>query len=188
MSSFVSGLRDTILGQEPAILIRVSAIAQREGGIRLADATIALISGGLSGGFALAGVGLSNWTSARRERRVFGRETALELAGMERLVWGDSWIELKAHLQRQEDRLAVAGLPEDLIDEFRAISTVCWRNQHESVENSGGKDRGMSIRLVEARQAVHSAARAELLRRGSRRSRRALRAEASALVEAALPE
>ncbi len=153
----------------------------------MADGTIALISGGLSGGFALAGVGLSNWTSARRERRVFGRETALELAGMERLVWGDSWVELKAHLQRQEDRLSVAGLPDDLIDEFRAISIACWRNQHESAEHSGGEHRGMNVGLVEARQAVHSAARAELLGRGSRRSRRALRAEASALVGAALP-
>lgn len=154
----------------------------------MADASIALISGGLSGGFALAGVGLSNWTSARREHRVFGRETALELAGMERLVWGDSWIELKAHLQRQEDRLAVAGLPDDLIDDFRAISIACWRDQHESGEHSGGEHRGMSKRLVEARQAVHGAARAELLRRGSRRSRRTLRAEASTLVQTALPE
>ena len=154
----------------------------------MADATIALISGGLSGGFALAGVGLSNWTSARRERRVFGRETARELAEMERLVWGDSWIELKAHLQKQEDRLAVAGLPDDLIEDFRAISVACWRDQHESGEHSGGEHRGMSKRLVEARQAVHGAARAELLRRGSSRSRRTLRAEASTLVQAALPE
>lgn|SRR5215213_7935085 len=154
----------------------------------MTDGAIALISGGLSGGFALAGVALSNLTSTQRERRVFGRETALELAGMERLVWGDSWIELKAHLQRQEDRLAVAGLPNELIDDFRSISIACWRDQHESGEHSGDEHRGMSTRLVEARQAVHRAARAELLRRGSRRSRRILRANATGLVQAALPK
>ena len=38
-------------------------------------------------------------------------ETALELAGMERLVWGDDWTELEAHLQREEARLAIARVP-----------------------------------------------------------------------------
>lgn len=152
----------------------------------MADATIALISGVLSGGFALGGVALSSWTTRRRERRVFGRETALELAGMERLVWGDSWIELKAHLQRQEDRLAVAGLPDELVGNFRRISTACWRDQHETAEHSGGEHRGMSTSLVEARQAIHDAARAELLNQGTRRSRKALRADAAALVATAL--
>jgi len=152
----------------------------------MTNATLALASGALSGGFALAGVGLSNWTSARRERRVFGRETALELAGMERLIWGESWVELKAHLQRQEDRLAVADLPGSLIEQFRAISVACWRDQHESKEHSGGEHRGISIHLLEARDAVHSAARAELLKRGSRRARRTLRTEASELMDAVL--
>lgn len=154
----------------------------------MTNSAIALISGGLSGGFALAGVALSNWTSSLRDQRVFGRETALELAGMERLVWGDSWIELQAHLQRQEDRLAVAGLPDALINDFRAISGACWRDQHDSVEHSGGEHRGMNIALAEAREAIHRAARAELLKRGSRRTRRALCEEASVLMRAALPE
>jgi hypothetical protein len=148
----------------------------------MADATIALISGGLSGGFALAGVGLSNWTSARRERRVFGRESALELAGMERLIWGDNWVELQAHLQRQEDRLTVAGLPAELIEGFRAMSIACWRDGDKTREHPEGQ--GIRSYLLNARAAVHEAARAELLRRGSRRSRRALRLEAYAQVRA----
>lgn len=189
-SDFPLGLFRSLAASDPLAKVRSSdqlfpPLVARKGS-KLADGTIALISGGLSGGFALAGVGLSNWTSARRERRIFGRETALELAGMERLVWGDSWVELKATLQRQEDRLAVAGISEELIRDFRTISIACWHDQRDSAEHFRSEERGMSTRLVEARQAVHDAARAELLEKGRRKSRRALRAEASMLVDAAL--
>jgi hypothetical protein len=106
---------------------------------------------------------------------------------MERLVWGDDWIELNAHLQRQEARWAVAGVPADLIQAFHAISVACWQDLQATVERSGGEHPGISKRLLEAREAVHEGARAYLLRQGSRASRDALRARATKAVSAALP-
>lgn len=148
----------------------------------MADSALALVSGVLSGGFALAGVGLSNWTSATREKRAFGRETALELAGMERLVWGDSWVELNAHLQRQEARWSIAGLPPDLIRDFRTVSIACWQDQQTTRERSGGEHQGIATTLLDAREAVQEVARSELLRHGSRRWRRRQRRNAATLV------
>jgi hypothetical protein len=74
----------------------------------------ALIAGLLSGGFALGGVIATLWWQARREDARFRTETALELAELERLVWGDDWVILWVALQRQDARLAVARVPDDL--------------------------------------------------------------------------
>jgi hypothetical protein len=46
----------------------------------------------------------------QEQARAFRIEAALELAGMERLVWGDDWIELQVYLQRQQSRMAAVGL------------------------------------------------------------------------------
>lgn len=154
----------------------------------MSDASLALISGILSGGFALAGVGLSNLLSTRRGRSTFGQETALELAGMERLVWGDSWIELTTHLQRQEARWAITGVPERLIHDFHRISIACWEDLQKTVERSAGEHPGIGKSLLDARQAVHEAARAHLLRSGTQASREALAAHASQAVESVLAE
>jgi hypothetical protein len=152
------------------------------------DAAVAVISGVLSGGFALAGVGLSGIAASRRERAEFSRETALELAGMERLVWGDSWIELTTEIQRQEARWAIAGVPADLIQAFRASSVACWRDQRQTVERSAGQHAGIGKDLLEARETVQEAARAFLLRSGSVGSREALRIHAIEVLEASLPD
>ena len=154
----------------------------------MSDASLALISGALSGGFALAGVGLSNFLSTRRGRSAFGQETALELAGMERLVWGDSWIELTTHLQRHEARWAIAGLPDQLIRDFHGISIARWEDLQKTVERSAGQHPGIGKGLLDARQAVHEAARAYLLRSGTQASREELAAQASQTVETVLAE
>jgi hypothetical protein len=154
----------------------------------MGNAAAAVIAGGLSGGFALAGVGVNSWIATRREHAGFGRETALELAGMERLVWGDDWIELTTNLERQEARWAVAGVPADLILDFRTISISCWQDLQRTVERSAGQHAGIGKGLLEARQAVHQAALAYLLKNGSGKSRDALRVRASEAVSAALPD
>ncbi|HEX9966858.1 MAG TPA: hypothetical protein VGB06_02820 [Solirubrobacterales bacterium] len=151
----------------------------------MSSEAIAIISGALSGGFALAGVGVSSWIASRRQRAEFREETVLELAGMERLVWGDNWIELNAHLQRQQARWSISGLPSSLVDDFQAISKACWRDGRQTVEQSSGKHHMISVTLLDAREAVHNAARAALMREGSRRYRESLVADASAQIEAA---
>jgi hypothetical protein len=154
----------------------------------MSNSAVAIIAGALSGGFALAGVGVSNWLAGRRERAAFRRETALELAGMERLVWGESWVELEAHLQRQEVRLAEGNVPSGLIRDFHDISVGAWRDRKQTIRESGGERQGMGSEFIDARRAVHEAARAYLLGNGSRASRAVLRIRAADLVEDALPE
>lgn len=153
----------------------------------MADAAVVLVTGALSGGFALTGVGLGNWMTGRRERRVLGREAALELADMEKLVWGDSWVDLNSHLQRQEALWAAAGVPAELIQDFRTISVACWRDLQVTVQRSAGQHPGIDSRLLQARESVHEAARAYLLATGSRPTRETLKGRASSAVRAASP-
>jgi hypothetical protein len=141
-----------------------------------------------SGGFALLGVGVSNWMAARRERATFRTETVLELAGMERLVWGEDWVELQAHLQRQEARLAVGGVPDDLVQAFHDISLACWHNLQESIERSAGQEPGIRTQLLDARQLVHRAARAYLLRDEKRSVQAELRREAVTTTRSVLQD
>jgi hypothetical protein len=147
---------------------------------------IAIVSGLLSGGFAVLGGAITTLTASRREVRNFRTETALELAGMERFVWGNSWTELEAHLERQQARLTVAGVPEDLVTAFQSISLACWRDLRDSRELSGGEDSGIAKELLEARREVHRAIRAHLLREKQRSSRDDLRRAATTRVETVL--
>lgn len=112
---------------------------------------------------------------ARREMAAFRAETAQELAGMERLIWGDNRVELEAHLQRQQTRHELANVPADLIAAFQAISRACWEENQRVVARSGGQHSGIPTDLVDARTAVHRAIGAHLLRNQGRRARNALR-------------
>jgi len=82
----------------------------------------------MAGGFALLGVGITNWRAGRREEADFRRETSLELAGMERLIWGGSYPELRGHIERQRARMSEARVPRDLVDAFESITVACWRS------------------------------------------------------------
>ena len=95
---------------------------------------------------------------------------------MERQIWGSDWVELQSHLQRQEARMAVAGVPATLVDAFRNVSTECWRDLQRSIEISDGEQPGISSSLLDERQTIHRAIRAHLL--GER--------EAAALTRVAL--
>jgi hypothetical protein len=139
------------------------------------NVTFAVITGISSGGFALLGVGLNSWWSGRREKAAF---RVLELAGMERLIWGENWTELQAHLQRQQARMAIGGVPPDLIQIFHDISVACWRDLQATIELSAGEQRGIGTKLLEARELVHQAVRMCLLRDGWRRSRNTFGVEA----------
>ena len=79
----------------------------------MADLGVAIVSSVAAGGFALLGAGAGDWRARRREKQSFKTESALELAGMERHVWGDDWVELRAHIERQTARMAVAGVPSE---------------------------------------------------------------------------
>jgi hypothetical protein len=148
---------------------------------------IAIVTGVLSGGFALLGGAITTLTAGRRERRNFETETALELAGMERLVWGEDWTELEAHLQREEARLAIARVPNDLVTALNEISSACWRDLRDSRE-VGDEYPGMDQELIEARRGVHRAIRAYLLREGRASARHELRRKAIAGVQTALAD
>lgn len=150
----------------------------------MADTAALVITSLASGGFALAGVGLSNWMAARREGRAFRSGAALELAGLESLIWRGEWVDLESELQRQRARLAVSGVPDDLIDALSVISLACWRNHRRGLELFGEEEGGgIRTELIEARQLVHSALGAYLLgnKRGS--AREALRTQAVSTAE-----
>jgi hypothetical protein len=135
------------------------------------DLTIAITSVS-SGGFALLGVVLANRLARSRERAAFRTETALELASMERLVWSESRVGLQEHVQRQQSRLTIAGVPDDLVRALGAISIACWQDVRAHVERTDGLQAGIRGELLAARRAVHGATHAELLREGTRASRR----------------
>ena len=95
-----------------------------------ADVGVVIASSASSGMFALLGVAVSNRTAVHRDARAFRTETALELPGVKRLVWGDDWIELQAYLQRQQARVALAafGLPQPEMNPPRRSTWVYpWR-------------------------------------------------------------
>ena len=144
---------------------------------------VVIVSSIASGGFALLGVGLSDRRARRRARDEFRTETALELAGMERHIWETNWIELQVQLQRQEARLAVAGVPDDLVQALRAVSERCWSDLQDHIERSGGDEPGITSRLIEAYRAVHRAIRAYLIKEDNHH---AIHLEAIEGVESAL--
>jgi hypothetical protein len=82
-------------------------------------------------------------------------------------------------------RLAIAGVPNDLAQALRKISVACWRDLQEELEHSGGNEAGISRALLEAREEVHHAIRAALLREDSRKARLRLGKAALASVDAA---
>jgi hypothetical protein len=149
---------------------------------------LALLTGLLSGGFALLGVGATTWNANRREDARFRRETALELAGTERLIWGDSWVELNVNLKRHETRLGIAGVPEDLIEAFHNVSVECWRDNQDSLERSGGEQSGIEIELGRTRRLVERAAESYLVARGKDEDREQPRVEAVTETERVLAE
>jgi hypothetical protein len=141
---------------------------------------VAAISAGASGTFALLGVATTNWLTAKRERRAFRVETAMMLADTERLTWGESFQELSTHLQRLDARLAVVGVPEDLVETYPSVCRQCFRDNRATLERSGGEHTGMDANLLDSQHALHRAIQAHLLRRGSARARAQLRADAMA--------
>jgi hypothetical protein len=157
--------------------------ASRQNAAVASDVGVAIVSGGLAGGFALLGVGLTSWRATRRETAAFRRETSLELAGMERLIWGESFTELRAHIERLRARMSEARVPHDLIEAFADITSACWRSYRGSMEETCGEDPGISTDLLSAREEVHEAVRAHLR---CARERKKLAAEALLSVRAAL--
>lgn len=81
---------------------------------RMSNNVAIAITASASGGFALLGVGLSDVLAGRRQDRATRTEAALELARTEPLIWNAPWIELRTELQRQQTRMAVAGVPKTL--------------------------------------------------------------------------
>jgi hypothetical protein len=122
------------------------------------------------------GVGVNNWTAARREHRRFRTETALELAGIERALWDESWLDLNALLLKHEARMAVAGVPSELIESVRRLSLASWYDRREA-EEQGLPEVGIKKDLLDALRLQLRAVRAYLLG-ASRRERNLLRRDA----------
>jgi hypothetical protein len=93
---------------------------------------------------------------------------------------------LEVELQRQEARLALAGVPDDLIKVFHDISNACWQYLQQSIEESAGVDPGINTGLLEARRLVHRALGAYLLREQRRARTEDLRREAIAATRRVL--
>jgi hypothetical protein len=102
----------------------------------MADLGVAIVCSVAAGGFARLGAGAGDWRARRREKQSFKTETALELAGMERHVWGDDWVELRAHIERQTARMAVAGVTSELVAAFEDISHACWRDRRDHIDDA----------------------------------------------------
>lgn len=132
------------------------------------NVAIALISSLSSGGFVLLGVGASNWLAIRREEQGFRRETALELARTEQLVWADDWTELTSKLGHVGVRLTVSGVDDELVRAFHDISVLCWRDRNEEIEMTGNTDAGINGEFTDARRDLQEAVLASLLRRAGR--------------------
>jgi hypothetical protein len=122
-----------------------------------------LVASLASGTFALLGVGLSNLTAVRREQATFATQTALELADMERHIWKQDWIELQIQLERLGARLAVSGVPEDLMQAFHDISVACWRDQTPVLDPDDREQISIARDLLDGRRVVQRAIRAYLL-------------------------
>ena len=97
-------------------------------------------------------------------------------------------MELQAHLQRQEARFAVMEVPDDLVQAFHDISLACRRDLQEGIKRSAGEQRGIRTELLDARQLVHRAARAYLVRDEKRPVQAELRREAVATTESLLQD
>lgn len=138
----------------------------------MADTAITIVSIVSAGSFALLGAELADRRARRRERASFRTETALELAAMERHIWGDDWAELQAHIERQRARMMVGGVPSDLIDAFDELSAACFRDSQRSLKMSNEEMRGIGVSLLHARKATHKAIRAHLLEELDRNKRR----------------
>jgi hypothetical protein len=116
-----------------------------------------LVASLASGTFALLGVGLSNLTAVRREQATFATQTALELADMERHIWKQDWIELQIQLERLGARLAVSGVPEDLMQAFHDISVACWRDQTPVLDPDDREQISIARDLLDGRRVVQRA-------------------------------
>ena len=123
---------------------------------------IALIAGLLSGGFVTLGALLTEFLAGFRTGRRFRVDTALALAANEHLIWIDEWLPLQTHLEEQQTRLAVAGVPEVLAD----ASVLCRADRIDGLE-MGNEHAGINTEFLAARRGVLGAIGAYLLRRES---------------------
>ena len=149
---------------------------------------IALIAGLLSGGFAILGALFTELLAGSRTSRQFRVDTALALAANEHLIWEDHWLPLHTHLEEQQTRLAVAGVPGVLGDALFDAAHLCWADRMEGMEIHGAEHAGINTDFLAARRKVLDAIGAHLLRRGSRSSRAALEREAVATVRGLLAD
>lgn len=155
----------------------------------MADLVAVAVGGGIGLAGTMLGVAVNALTSSYRDRRQFRLETALELAGMERLIWDSgesSYPELEANRQREVARLAGSGISGDLLQGFSRITQACWRSNYASVQRSD--EGGIDSELLQAREAVHVALTVQLMKTGSRRARRRARDDALKKVKTVLPE
>lgn len=127
----------------------------------MARTAVTIVSTLSAGGFALLGAGFADGRARRREHSAFRTESALELADMERLVWGDDWVELQVHLERQRARMTVARVPNELIGAFDRVCTACWPERQDRLDND--EEGGISTSLLTPRRMVYRAIRAHLL-------------------------
>jgi hypothetical protein len=154
----------------------------------MADIGSTFAGGAIGVGGTLLGVAINFALAGRRENRRFRVETALELAGTERLIWDEtanSYVEMRAHLQRADARLSESGVSQALRSGFACITASCWAENHASLERTDKP--GINTTLLEAREKVLEAMRAVLLRNASPRRRRAMARRGLAAVRDAIP-
>jgi hypothetical protein len=147
-------------------------------------------AGGAIGiGGTLLGTTANYGLTIHRERRQFRLDTALELAGMERIVSNTSeagQVELRAHTQRQDARLIECKISAPARSAFETISMACWADASAAKEL--GRTEIIDSGLVAVRRQLQVALRAELMRSGRRSQRaKALQVAVSAVI-AAVPE
>lgn len=153
----------------------------------MASTAALVVTSVASGGFALAGAFVNNAMASRRDDRKVAAETALTIADTEKLMWTvGGWTDLNIALQRQEARLAFAGVPEDLIAALHGLTLAAWHDYQvpAGFAEDGAEMHGIATRYLTARSAVSRAVAAYLLgkkRRSGRQRKDALAAADEAL-------
>jgi hypothetical protein len=127
--------------------------------------------------------------TGRREERQLAAGTALGVAESEKLIWTiGGFTDLNIALQRQEARLAFAGVPDDLTKALHRVTLACWRDYQDpkGYDEQGEEERGITTSLLDARLALSRAVAAYLLRKKLRSRKQ--RAEALDVANAELAE
>ena len=155
------------------------------------DVVSIAVAGGIGIVGTLLGTGVNYFLSTLRERKRDRFRTALVLANTERVIWraGDygAYAELRAQIDELDFRLSECGVDEAMRKAFATITRACWGDGRVSQERDLDNF-GIENTLLDAREAVHRALRADLSKFGTKSERQHLESSAIEIVQSAVKD